>query len=302
MAEGDQNSNIDTFASTDEQKNTTSKSIILIDGNILKENIPKPPSYFKRRFLLRSFTFLFFFNFFLFISVFLFIRYNINFYNEIASYIFIGLIIIFSFIAQIKPFWFISNSTFSIIITILYFLSILGFSLFFLYPIIPCFFLGVLLANNVLFILIALLPYSKKNKILMIISNIIIMIPAIIHIFKPFLNQDIFILFFPAFILVLCHSISASAKAEAIEDDDYNYYISQVYIMFELAIILFYLLIFALAVFCCLLNCLCRTCSTYEPYKDENGNTVYLTHWGDHLEDMYGNRYSARDDSWCNIF
>ena len=128
------------------------------------------------------------------------------------------------------------------------------------------------------------------------------MIPAIIHIFKPFLNQDIFILFFPAFILVLCHSISASAKAEAIEDDDYNYYISQVYIMFELAIILFYLLIFVLAVFCCLITCLCRTCSTYEPYKDENGNTVYLTHWGDHLEDMYGNRYSARDDSWCNIF
>ena len=164
MAEGDQNSNIDAFTFTDEQKNTTSKSIILIDGNILKENIPKPPSYFKRRFLLRSFTFLFFFNFILFISVFLFIRYNINFYNEIASYIFIGLIIIFSFIAQIKPFWFISNSTFSIIITILYFLSILGFSLFFLYPIIPFFFLCVLLVNNVLFILIALLPYNKKIK------------------------------------------------------------------------------------------------------------------------------------------
>ena len=113
-------------------------------------------------------------------------------------------------------------------------------------------------------------------------------------------------MFFPAFILVLCHSISASAKAEAIEDEYYNYYIAQVYIMFELAIvagiIIIYLFVIVMSVISCLCTCLWRTCSTYEPYKDENGNIVYLTRWGDHLEDMYGNRYSARDDSWCNIF
>ena len=82
--------------------------------------------------------------------------------------------------------------------------------------------------------------------------------------------------------------------------------------MFELAIvaaiIIIYLFVIVMAVISCLCSCICncldRTCScpTYEPYKDKNGNIVYLTHWGDHLEDIYGNRYTDRDNSGCDIF
>ena len=81
MAEVDQNSSTDAFTFTDKEENINLKPDLLIDENSFKKNIPKTPSYFKRRFLLKSFTFLFIFNLIFFLSVILFERYKVNLNN-----------------------------------------------------------------------------------------------------------------------------------------------------------------------------------------------------------------------------
>ena len=126
--------------------------------------------------------------------------------------------------------------------------------------------------------------------------NIIITI-IIVALFPKLSGDAQSIIFIPAFSLALCHIISAFSKAESIEDEDYNYFITQVYIMFEFIVVSLVIISFVLAI----LSCICRICSSsYKSYRDQNGNNVYLTNWGGHLEDSYGNRYTK--DSRCEVF
>ena len=203
-------------------------------------NIYKSKSFpdLRREFLIKSFIFLFAFNLIISIPSSVLVLCKKNFFNEIAIFIFVGSLIALSIIAEIGGLGMAEYDMLYNIITIVFGLSLMGLSFFFPYPIYLLFFFVVLLANNVLFILISLTPYRYNTRILMYISNaLIIIISLILPILPIHINMTdnefyvALISFFSSFFFVTGHTTSAYDKAEEIEDEKYNYYKSQVYVM-----------------------------------------------------------------------
>lgn len=119
------------------EENINSNPDLLDDENTQntqKENKPDISPALKRKFLLKSFAFLFIFNLVVSIPVLVLWIIDKAYYNIIALCIFAGLLIVFSGIAEFQPYYFFQNTTLCYTITVLYGLSLMGFYFFFPSP------------------------------------------------------------------------------------------------------------------------------------------------------------------------
>ena len=308
MAEEDQNSDTEAFTFTEkmDDQNSNSESLVQEDEEVsnrqnnptLSSKVYKPKSFpdLRREFLLKSFIFLFMFNLIIEIPLSVLVIYKKNFFNVIAILVFIVLLIAFSIAAEIGALDLVKNDIKYNIITIFFGLSLMGLSFFFPYPIYLLFFFGILLANNILFILISLIPYKYDTRILMYISNALIIILALVLPILPLYQNmkdsefcvALFSFIFSA-LFVIGHTTSAYDKAEEIVDENYKYYKTQIYAMKGTAIssayityytlkytfiVLKFVLKYALLCFCLMLLGACSGAGSRREarYVDSYGN------------------------------
>ena len=280
----------------------------------LTSNIYKSKSFpdLRREFLIKSFIFLFAFNLIISIPLSVLVLCKKNFFNEIAIFIFAGLLIALSIIAEIGGLGMVKYDMLYNIITIVFGLSLMGMSFFFPYPIYLLFFFVILLANNVLFILISLTPYRYNTRILMYISNALIIILAL---FLPILPIHInmtdnefyvaLISFFSSIFFVTGHTTSAYDKAEEIEDEKYNYYKSQVYVMkgtvISSAHIIYYILkyMFIIMIFLIKIAAIC-VCGDQSKAPTENRESRETTK--KYIGDSNGAVFCIQGDKITRVF
>lgn len=262
----------------------------------------------QRKFLLKSFIFLLIFNSIISIPTLILFLTDKNFYNVPGICVSAGLVVLFSEIAESKPFWFIKQSSLCSNNTILYGISLMVLSIF--TPSVKCslYFLFILFINNFLFILIGFIPYSKHTRKIMYGSNILssFILAAVLQEISYFyfdkndpveyryLGWTLFLIILVCF----CHTFSSCSKADKIKDETYGYYLTQIYIMNEMVVvalaIFYYTFIFVLYcyyVYCRVICCCLKVAAEAATYQPTYRWVV--------VED-YGSRYTS--DSGCKVF
>ena len=279
------------------------------------ENDEETSPELKKKFLLKSFSFLFVFNLIISIPTIVLVLIQKDFNNTIAGWIFVGVLIVLSAIIEFQPTYTLKNNKIFFSITVIYGLALMGLSFFLSYPKCTLYFLATLFINNILFILISLIPFSNFTGTLMIVSNVISVIAgaglqefSYFHFEKDtpeYLALGRAILF--DILVVVCHSLSACVKTEIFkENENYKYlFMTQIYIMVEIIIVIcsIFYYIYRLIVFLCKVAGYCLTFKTIEDKK--KGISVTGGMWGNYFIDIYGKRYiikKRKKKHECNIF
>ena len=227
-----------------------------------EEKFPSiPSSAFKSKFLLKSFIFVLEFNLTFLIPVLVLVITGKDFYNEFRMYCFLLAIIICSFIGEENLFSFMRDDKSSIIISIIYGLSIMGFFCYLPYPKCTLTIVITLCIDNVVFILIALIPFSGRTICLMYTSSIAVPVFAmsllqLLPVFhsdenkneSEYMQYGVAIVY--TLIVTISHSYYAHSKVKEINKEKYELYFTQIFMMSKVTILFAYLTYYFFKIAC----------------------------------------------------